>query len=141
MTFVAYDQLSPDAHRALGAYWRDVPRRMDVSRMTFEERAVPVAEAKRLVMRDPGIDPPEENGSFAAYHRWYMRFADIRQHTARWPVILNTDPSDPAWIDDGWHRFHWYVEAGDRTIPTLTIRSDGQTRLRDGRHRTKARGQ
>lgn len=54
--------------------------------------------------------------SFAAYHRSYMRRPDGVEWSKRnpdsvWPVILTESPDHPdSDIDDGWHRFHYYVD-------------------------------
>jgi hypothetical protein len=137
VTYVAYEQLSPEARHAVDAYWvdSDVDPRHVRREYMFEEGSVPVAEAKRLVMTDPDLRA-DFNGDFDAYHAWYTGFGDTPHHptTHRWPVILDSRyGQDHEWIDDGSHRFHAYIDAGARTIPTLRLR-----RRTGGRARTRA---
>ncbi|WP_145950116.1 hypothetical protein [Paenibacillus sp. Y412MC10] len=56
---------------------------------------------------------------FDDYHQLYVAGGDIPDHRkSRWPCIA---PGIDEWLEDGWHRFHAYVIAGDSFIPLLTL--------------------
>jgi hypothetical protein len=57
--------------------------------------------------------------TWEAYHQWYLSSCGEVTHTRRnpWPVILDDDHDEL--LQDGWHRFHRYVQIGLPTIPCL----------------------
>ena len=80
--------------------------------------------------------------SFERYHRWYLKTEPVPSHTTRWPVIES--PFADEWLEDGWHRFHCYVEAGDTAIQVLKfhpleVMTPGQ-RLAKGDHYAEKSG-
>jgi hypothetical protein len=61
------------------------------------------------VMLDEGME--EWNRDWDAYHRWYMEKAQKHPITnTDWPVIIGSFPDEI--LQDGWNRFHQYVEMG-----------------------------
>jgi len=86
----------------------------------WQLESVPAAEMKRRVMSaDP--DLAAHGGTFEAYHQWYLDAGPVTDHGAsRWPVIEH-DPGavSEGYLDDGWHRLHSYIRAGDDHIPLL----------------------
>lgn len=63
-------------------------------------------------------------GGFDRYHREYKKWATASEEwppqwtkhdpNSIWPIILQGPPGGPyfdwAVIEDGWHRFHWYID-------------------------------
>lgn len=83
---------------------------------------LPTETIKRLVM--VGENQLNELGlvfkTFNAYHAWYDENIGIPQHDLGqplWPIILDFD--GPQALQDGWHRFHRYVQGGIGSIPCL----------------------
>jgi len=62
-------------------------------------------------------------GSFNEYHKWYKKNCTIPRHNKinRWPCVMDstTDLIYNGVLEDGWHRFHRYIEAGHKTIPCV----------------------
>ena len=57
-------------------------------------------------------------GDFDAYHTWFMDHCGTQDHgDSVWPVIL--DSTGDALLQDGWHRFNFYVERQLEQIPCL----------------------
>jgi hypothetical protein len=118
---ISFYDLPPSAEAALIEWLGegdDVRERLIAGRYGY--RLVPVEEMKAFVMDDPDIG--EAFKDFDYYHQWYLN--DAREQmpvypvTSRWPVIATGRGEEP--LDDGWHRLHAYVEAGDQTIALLS---------------------
>jgi hypothetical protein len=62
--------------------------------------------------------------SFMDYHKWYKKNCTIPRHknSNRWPCIMDstTDPIYNGVLEDGWHRFHRYIESEHKTIPCIS---------------------
>ena len=89
----------------------------------YEIETVPMAEMKARVF-DTNADMPDDFGDFDSYHAWFTNGGDTPDHgDSRWPVIEAEPSLDPQseYLDDGWHRFHSYVNAGDETVDVLRI--------------------
>lgn len=56
---------------------------------------------------------------FKDYSNWYKENQDCPKHSPKnkWPCILSTHSEEL--LEDGWHRFHRYIELGCRKIPCL----------------------
>lgn len=65
----------------------------------------------------------EDWDSFKEYHKWYMGrclWKNSNKHYSEiWPSILDGDSDDWEVLQDGWHRFHTYVEQGKKTMPLI----------------------
>jgi len=93
--------------------------RRHVARYGFSLKTISMREAQRRAFRgvQAGTGPRPFKG-FDDYHRWYMREGrPIPTYASRWPVIES--PFADEWLEDGWHRFHSYVEAGDTIVLVL----------------------
>lgn len=69
------------------------------------------------------------SGDWEAYHAWYV--STERNPEKRWsyegagenyPLVIS--PLSKYFIEDGWHRFHRYVEVGLLAIPVLVLSED-----------------
>jgi len=64
----------------------------------------------------------ESFDSFNDYHKWFMGDSGVEKHSikSKWPCILSdlSDTKDDL-FQDGWHRFHRYVELKCRFIPCV----------------------
>jgi hypothetical protein len=63
-------------------------------------------------------DDDDFPGDFDSYHKWFLVHCGTEDHgVSVWPVIL--DSTGDALLQDGWHRFHSYVERKLEQIPCL----------------------
>jgi hypothetical protein len=68
---------------------------------------------------------PEVEGNqkdFKTYHKWYMksRGEECKNHTSnKYPSILADESWKEEMIQDGWHRFHVYVQRGVKKMPLV----------------------
>jgi hypothetical protein len=78
---------------------------------------IPMSVMKDAVMKC-GDDISQDFATFDDYHKWFVR-QDILVHSARnrWPVIL--DNTGDSLLQDGWHRFHRYVQLKLLMVPCL----------------------
>lgn len=64
------------------------------------------------------MEPYQNYPSFAKYHRWYLgHVTDKHPPEDRWPAIL--DWQGAAFLQDGWHRFHRYLDLGVEELEFL----------------------
>ena len=59
---------------------------------------------------------------FNKYHRWFRKQGKVDHGDSVFPIILSSDKSlewDFEFIEDGWHRFHSYVDKGITNIPVV----------------------
>jgi|TARA_Y100000034_G_C6675939_1_gene296955 cobalamin biosynthesis Mg chelatase CobN len=61
-------------------------------------------------------DANEHFEDFDAYHKWYQNEGNHITNPT-WPVILSN--FDDEILQDGWHRFHAYIELGANEIPAV----------------------
>jgi len=72
-----------------------------------------------------GIRKDYENldfDDFNKYHKWYRKQGKVDHGDSVFPIILSSDKSlewDFEFIEDGWHRFHSYVDKGITNIPVV----------------------
>lgn len=94
----------------------DFPEHVAKYRFLYSE--VPVERVKESIMCDKEI--AERFKTFDEYHKWYCGNCQIPKHEgSRWPCIVSAFPEET--FEDGWHRFHSYVQQGDDTIPILAF--------------------
>jgi len=124
--WVDYDEL-PDAAKEAIRNWTtlasagELEAHARTSQWQLEQ--VPAEAMKARVMSaDP--DLMLYGGTFATYHSWYLGAFRVPDHGAsRWPVIEHPgDDTCEGYLDDGWHRLHAYLRAGDTSIPLLRHR-------------------
>jgi hypothetical protein len=63
-------------------------------------------------------------GSYEDHHRWYIRVnlgGRSRPHSTRrrWPCIMSNVRDEL--FQDGWHRWHTYIDQGARKIPVVAF--------------------
>lgn len=92
----------------------------------------------KLAISDPEgeIMIEGEHASYDELHEWYGKYAQWhcegqargkpKSGTEYWPVILDFDNSEI--LQDGWHRFHQYVNEGLTQIPCLHYPDDEASR-------------
>ena len=75
-----------------------------------------IADLCDAVMQDDDME--EFSRDFTAYHLWYMQNAEKNPAPDPcWPVILSGFPNET--LQDGWNRFHQYVERGLKNCRAL----------------------
>lgn len=125
--WVDFDDLSPAAQRAI-SHQTDIVHAAELvtyaRRKQWQEERVPTTTVIERVMAT-GDHADDFDGDWAAYHAWYVSQGGVPDHgTSRWPVIENPLALRGAcgYLDDGWHRLHSYIRAGDTHIPVLRHR-------------------
>jgi len=72
-----------------------------------------------------GIRKDYENldfDDFNKYHKWYRKQGKVDHGDSVFPIILSSDKGVDdrfEFIEDGWHRFHSYVDKGITNIPVV----------------------
>jgi hypothetical protein len=117
----SFQQLPGPARSAIRAFCREMDPaefKLHVTRFSFSLETISMAAAKRRsIERLTDGFGHRPFATFDEYHRWYMQeCGPIPNYPTQWPVIEG-DPD--GWLEDGSHRFHSYVEAGDQTVPVL----------------------
>jgi len=79
---------------------------------------LPMSVCKNEVMKRDK-DMAEDHKDFETYHKWYMEGVGIPRHKKMnpWPCILSG--FDDELFEDGWHRFHRYVQLGLDNVPCV----------------------
>lgn len=83
---------------------------------------IPVNFCKHYIMTVIDIDGvtlTDTYGSFEEYHKWYIGHCGEEKHTKKnpWPCFLSE--FDDEFFEDGWHRFHRYVDLKMPSIPCV----------------------
>jgi len=83
---------------------------------------IPTHAMKKRFMESEwgGRDENSDWKTFTEYTDWYKTIRyDIPKHSKkkRWPCILSG--FDEELLEDGWHRFHRYIDLGCRYIPCI----------------------
>lgn len=89
----------------------------------YEIETVPMSEIQARIMAT-NTSMIEDFGDFGRYHTWFIGGGDVPDHgESRWPVIEAeaTFAPEAEYLDDGWHRFHSYVRAGDQIVDVLRV--------------------
>lgn len=128
--WVAFDDLSPVAQTAI-EHWDDeatAEELADAARQ-FEWQEIVVSVESLIERVMAAGDTRTYFGTWQAYHEWYLTDDYVPDHgTSRWPIIeglAGAAAVSEATLDDGWHRFHSYVRAGDTHVPMLRRRLIG----------------
>tara|TARA_R110002020_G_scaffold73616_3_gene188838 strand:- start:1870 stop:2415 length:546 start_codon:yes stop_codon:yes gene_type:complete len=61
---------------------------------------------------------------FNKYHKWYRKGGKVDHGDSIFPIILSSDHVRERgfeFIEDGWHRFHSYVDKGITNIPVIKM--------------------
>ena len=106
-----------------GCFWNTDSTEASVElygNMKFGFVMVPMHVLQEEVMKSEFMheDFPGITG-FDEYHQWFMHCGGMEGRGGRgvWPVILSST-TDEA-LQDGWHRFHQYVERGLDVVPAV----------------------
>lgn len=126
--YASFDALPQTAQHALRNWSRDQSAEEQEAwqceqGFRYEIETVPMAEMKARIF-DTNADMADDFGDFDSYHAWYTGGERIPDHGAsRWPCIEAEPSLDPQaeYLDDGWHRFHSYVNAGHESVDVLRI--------------------
>lgn len=126
--WVAFDDL-PEVARLAVQHWTDVhtPEYLALHARLSQWQMV-LIETETVIERvmASGDHVDDFDGDWETYHEWYLSRGNVPDHgTSRWPVIeatIEARNADEGYLDDGWHRFHSYVHAGDTHIPVLRSR-------------------
>ena len=128
--WVRFDDLSPIARGAIEKWDDDcTAEELAEAARAFEwqEVVLPTQSLIERIMTDK--DTADYFKTWEAYHQWYLADDFVPDHgTSRWPVIEGLGgaaATGGGTLDDGWHRFHSYVRAGDTTVPVLRRRLRG----------------
>lgn len=118
--WVLFNELPKEAQYALREYFymaEDDEFQKQMTLRVFMEEWLPLNEAKhRCMVYSP--DLKETHGEFETYHLCYAE-GDVPDHgESLWHCIVG---GMDEWLDDGWHRFHSYVQKGIPLIPTLQL--------------------
>jgi hypothetical protein len=74
-------------------------------------------------------DMREDFDSFEGYHRWYVETHGLPKWAEKdpgsvWAIMLDGPPGGPyaeSVIEDGWHRFHYYLEKYGRDFEVPVV--------------------
>lgn len=82
----------------------------------FGYAEIPMEKCKEWIMMCDEIKGDHKD--FEEYHKWY---GEVERHRRVRPCILNCEEDFFTWglFQDGWHRFHRYVEMGLDKVPVL----------------------
>lgn len=113
-----FDRLPPEIRKGIkvfyGSYDAEVPENI-----LWQWTIMPLHALAEEVWKDPELN--QAYPSFRSYHRWYTQDHSWppkwtkRDPDSVYPIILTGPPEGPydpekGVIDDGWHRFHWYID-------------------------------
>jgi len=117
-----YEQMPDHLKQAVRTYciegFDDEEFKEHVTKYRYLFSEVPVERVKESVMCDKEI--AERFKDFDEYHKWYTDTCQIPVYDGpRWPSIVSAFSDET--FEDGWHRFHSYVQQGDDTIPILAF--------------------
>lgn len=62
------------------------------------------------------------DGGWYEYHQAYSSTNNAKHTSFEIPILV--DDSDSEFIEDGWHRFHWYIKSGLKEIPIVSYDPD-----------------
>ena len=68
------------------------------------------------------IDDDDEFDTFEEYHKWYQSMNKANHGDSVLPIILTSDKNlseGYEFIEDGWHRFHYYYSKNIKSIPVV----------------------
>lgn len=88
--------------------------------LPFGYAEIPTNVLTASVMHDEHVVEHGFN-NFDDCHAEFAATEQLPNHrrTKRWPAILSSQDEHKETLQDGWHRFHSYYEAGDKTIPVV----------------------
>lgn len=122
-----FDDLDDDSKKSLMTFYKsesgltwDAARSPEDIAGGYQYRLehVPTEELKRRIL--PTLE--DHYDSWDDYAKNYT--SGLPKHTERWPVLRFEHPLGyhAEYLEDGYHRLHSYIDAGDETIPVLHAR-------------------
>lgn len=84
--------------------------------LKFEIGEIDIEELKCKIMADGIFD----FDTFEEYHKWYCnpsRYEEPDCPFEVFPIIVSD--KEESYIEDGWHRFHNYVDKGIKNVPFI----------------------
>ena len=75
-----------------------------------------------LIKKVSASDVVEDYDNFYQYHRVYSSTNPAKHKDANIPILVNDDEDE--FIEDGWHRFHRYIDLGVKEIPVVSYNPD-----------------
>lgn len=106
--------LPGECKAAISIYNRNFENHGKDNHASYALLSVPVEILESLVMQ---VEPLKQFGSFQKYHEYYKSRTQLKSYEKIYPVIIDTVFG--CVIEDGWNRFHSYVEVGIQIIPCL----------------------
>ena len=85
--------------------------------IVFQLYEIPIDVLKELIMEIEDIKQCYE--TFDDYHKAYRKSTPYREYNDHWPIFLDTNFS--CVIEDGWTRFHNYVDDGMQVVSALAL--------------------
>src|SRR5947209_6279223 len=115
MKTFAYKDLPEFVRRPLLEYHRSGGT--DPREWRWSWRRIPLKDLAKELWRNSG-GMREDFGSFQEYHEWYVKKMGIpvwarKEADSLWAILLDGPPGGPyeeSVIEDGWHRFHYYLD-------------------------------
>ena len=82
--------------------------------LKFGMEEISTEKLKEKILERPDLEGFKK---FEDYHAWYKKDCGIPKYSNknRWACIAESEDV----LQDGWHRFHSYVDAGHKTIPLV----------------------
>ena len=108
------EMLNAECQAAIAIYNKNLDGKGKVVRSIYAYLLVPTEELKQLIMQ---IEPLKKFKTFQDYHNHYKNASVLKTYDKQYPVII--DSVFGCVIEDGWNRFHSYVECGNSMIPCL----------------------
>ncbi len=82
----------------------------------FEIGEIDIEELKCKIMENSPVD----FATFEEYHEWYVnpsRYEEPDCFFEVFPIIVSD--KEENYIEDGWHRFHHYIDKGIKSVPFI----------------------
>lgn len=112
---IKYKDLPQCSKNSIDVYYRE-EYEIDIDADDlFMYAEIPMIELIKAI--DVPIDLRKSIKTFDEYHKWYIDGGDIPSHEGIWALVFADEEDDI--IEDGWHRFHSYVEKGIKTVPCI----------------------
>jgi len=126
LQFYTYEALPAEAKLAIEEYRSEYDTPATIRRRRYGLAQVPLSVVADIHLRDANRGQAacgfDLFADFAAYHRECTQQGDTPSYPSgspRWPCIISS--LEDEFFEDGHHRFHAYVNAGDTHIPCLYV--------------------
>lgn len=113
---IKYYEMSRAQKNSVIAYFKNFDSKKPKETDSFIMLHVPMEILKSLIMQ---IDSMSHYKNFDNYHAYYKSKVQLTEREEIWPLFLDT--CFGCVIDDGWKRFHCYVDSGIEEVPCLLL--------------------